>query len=86
MTEIDKYTLKDKDIVDKSNAELEQMISEIEVIYYDDAIALLAEQDPSFVHSLYAASKQGYDVNSLDSELLATLLVQDLETNRLLTE
>lgn len=86
MSELNKYTLNDEDIVNKSNAELEQMINDVQIVYYDNAVALLAEQDPSFVHSLHAASEQGYDVDDLDSELLATLLIQYLERKRLLNE
>ena len=54
-------------------------IAEIEVIYYSNAIAYLKEEDPSLKNSLQIAKNMGYDLGSLNSELLATLLKQENE-------
>ena len=47
-----------------------------EIIYYHKAIDYLKENDSSLFESLSIASDYGYDVESLNSELLATLLHQ----------
>ena len=45
-----------------------------EVIYYYDAIKYLQENDASLRESLEIASELGYEVNNLNSEILASLL------------
>jgi len=49
---------------------------EQEIIYYYKAIGYLNEHDPSLRESLGYASDCGYELESLNSELLATLLYQ----------
>lgn len=52
-------------------------IAEHEVIYYHKAIEVLKEHDASLMESLSLASDCGYTPENLNSEILATLLVQD---------
>jgi hypothetical protein len=47
---------------------------EEEIIYYYKAIEYLKENDPSLRESLDIAEEYGYNVSSINSELLATLL------------
>jgi len=47
---------------------------DIEIIYYSNAIAYLKENDPSLNESLEIASEYGFEVSSLNSEILASLL------------
>lgn len=56
--------------------ELRERITEEEVIYYSRAIEYLKENDNSLYESLSIASELGYDISSLSSEILATLLYQ----------
>ena len=51
-------------------------INEEEIIYYHKAIDYLKENDNSLFESLSIAAEYGYNVESLNSELLATLLYQ----------
>lgn len=64
---------------------LQERISEAEIIYYAHAIAYLAEHDASLMESLSLASEYGYTTDKLNSELLATLLLQQ-NLNEALTE
>jgi hypothetical protein len=52
----------------------------IEVIYYHKAMIYLAENDASLSESLEIADELGYNVKDINSELLATLLMQQKET------
>jgi hypothetical protein len=52
----------------------------IEVIYYHKAIKYLCENDASLSESLEIADELGYNVKDINSELLATLLMQQKET------
>jgi phosphoenolpyruvate carboxylase len=45
-----------------------------DVIYYASAMDYLRENDPSLRESIDIASQYGYDINNLNSELLASLL------------
>ena len=47
---------------------------DIEVIYYSNAIDYLRENDPSLKESLGIASEYGFELDSLSSETLASLL------------
>jgi len=47
---------------------------DIEIIYYDDAINYLKENDPSLLDSLELASDYGFAIKDLNSEVLASLL------------
>lgn len=57
--------------------ELEERISEQEIIYYSRAIVYLQENDTSLCESLRLANELGYTTEQLNSELLATLLYQE---------
>jgi hypothetical protein len=46
----------------------------IEIIYYNNALKYLAENDPSLTESLALAQDLGYTLDNLDSEKLASLL------------
>lgn len=46
----------------------------VEIIYYYKAIKYLQEFDPSLNESLELASELGYELTSINSELLASLL------------
>jgi hypothetical protein len=52
----------------------------IEAIYYHKAIKYLSENDASLSESLEIADELGYNVKDINSELLATLLMQQKET------
>lgn len=47
---------------------------DIEIIYYSNAIDYLGEHDPSLIDSLTLANEMGFSVDSLNSEILASLL------------
>ena len=49
-----------------------------EVIYYSNAIDFLAKNDPSLTESLEIAAEFGFKVDSLNSEILASLLASKL--------
>ena len=51
---------------------------DIEIIYYSNAIDFLAKNDPSLIESLEIASELGYEVQNLNSEILASLLASKL--------
>ena len=57
-------------------------IDESEVIYYSRAINFLMENDISLTESMQLASDFGYSPENINSELLATLLLQsELRSN-----
>ena len=47
-----------------------------EIIYYSDAMGFLAENDTSLKESMELAIDSGFNLESLNSEFLATLLLQ----------
>ena len=49
----------------------------IEIIYYHNAIKYLSENDPSLVDSLELASDMGYEIENINSEILASLHASD---------
>jgi hypothetical protein len=80
-TEIDVIGLVDIDKIDYSDAynSIYEMISDnqgfdIDIIYYFDAINYLKENDPSLKESIEIALEYGYTLESVNSELLASLL------------
>ena len=84
-TEIDVLNYVDIDNIDLLNPfdSIREMIEDnngfdIEIIYYSKAIAFLAENDPSLHESLEIASEYGYEVQNLNSEILASLLASKL--------
>lgn len=73
--DIYKTDIQDIETVEK----LEEFLQEnnyfdVEIIYYYEAIEYLKKNDPSFQYSLGIAHDLGYTVDSLNSELLASLL------------
>ena len=55
---------------------LSERIREIEIIYYFNAINILKEEDQSLMESIEIASDYGYELKNLNSEILASLLIQ----------
>ena len=55
---------------------LNERILEIEIIYYSTAIDILKEEDQSLTESLEQAYECGYSITDINSELLATLIIQ----------
>lgn len=47
---------------------------DVEIIYYSNAIAYLAEEDPSLTEAFEIAEEYGYSLSNLNSEKLASLL------------
>lgn len=56
--------------------EIETLIFQTEVIYYSVAIDILKNNDASLRESLEIAEELGYSPINLNSEILATLLIQ----------
>lgn len=78
----------DIDNIDLENPfdSIEEMISDnngfdVEIIYYSNAIEYLKNNDPSLNESLEIASKYGYEVGKLNSEILASLLASQYARN-----
>ena len=71
------------DSVDEFNEVVQERINEIEVIYYSEAMKLLSENDPSLTISLSLASDFGHNTIDLNSEVLATLLIQQMLSEEL---
>jgi hypothetical protein len=63
--------------------ELKESTYQVECIYYSNAMKYLTEHDNSLSESLEIASEMGYEVGDLNSELLATLLMQRKESEAL---
>lgn len=55
---------------------LNEKILEIQIIYYATGINILKEEDQSLTESLEQAYECGYTITDINSELLATLLIQ----------
>lgn len=85
------YIYDDEDIVNLDKEELKQYFEDLnedfnitnqEVIYYSKAINYLQENDPSLNESLEIAKEYGYDIEKINSELLASLLkTREVENN-----
>lgn len=54
-----------------------QGIDQEEIIYYNKALEYLRSNDPGLQYSIKLASDHGYNLENINSELLATLLYQD---------
>ena len=50
----------------------------VEIIYYSNAIKFLQENDPSLQKSIEIASEFGYNLENINSELLASLLASQM--------
>jgi intracellular sulfur oxidation DsrE/DsrF family protein len=84
-TEIDVLYFVDIDNIDMSNPfdSICKMIEDnngfdIDVIYYSNAIDYLSKNDPSLKKSLNIAAELCYEVQNLNSEILASLLASKL--------
>ena len=76
------YHLDEDEIIDMSENDIQEVIdgaiNEIEVIYYSKAIKYLAENDASLRDSMALAAELCTPIKDISSELLATLLMQDI--------
>lgn len=54
-----------------------ERINEVEIIYYSTAIEILKEEDQSLTECLNLAHELSYTPENLNSEILATLLIQE---------
>lgn len=63
--------------MDELREKVDIAISEIEVIYYGNAMEYLREHDVSLTESLTLAHEYGFTADKINSELLATLLQQE---------
>ncbi len=68
------YELGDR--FDDVQESVDTRISEREIIYYGDAMEYLTNNDTSLCQSLALADELGYSPANLNSEILATLLLQ----------
>jgi DNA helicase TIP49 (TBP-interacting protein) len=68
---------------DKLKEYIQERIHEQEIVYYHKAIDFLKENDPSLRDSVELAHDIGYEINALNSELLATILLQDMLSQEL---
>jgi hypothetical protein len=66
----------DPESINQVIEEIETLIFQTEVIYYSVAIDILKNNDISLRESLEIAEEYGYSPKSLNSEILATLLIQ----------
>jgi hypothetical protein len=71
------------DTMDELRDMLQDRISEIEVIYYANAMEYLSENDNSLTESLTMAHDFGYTADKINSELLATILKQENARNEI---
>lgn len=83
-TEVDVLNYVDIDNIDFENAfdSIVEMINDNngfdnEIIYYSNAMDYLMKNDPSLQESLNLAHELGYTADSLDSEILASLLITE---------
>ena len=56
---------------------LNERIQAIEIIYYFNAIEILKDEDQSLTESFEIALEYGYELKNLNSEILASLLIQN---------
>ena len=54
-----------------------QYCTEAEIIYYNQAMEYLSEHDWSLTESIGIASDLGFELKNINSEMLATLHLQD---------
>lgn len=73
------YVLDYKEV--NTTEELEECLNEqiqgVEIIYYSNAINILKEEDQSLTESFEIALEYGYELKNLNSEILASLLIQN---------
>ena len=76
--DIEYIQCEEDDSLDDFRDAVEEMICEYQVIYYTTAIQILSEEDSSLMESIALAQEFGYELENINSELLATLLIQNL--------
>jgi len=64
------------DNVDDLEDKITESIFQHEIIYYSEAFKFLSQHDQSLTESLEIASEYSYTTENLNSEILATLLIQ----------
>lgn len=64
------------DDISELDEAITEAIAEEEVIYYHNAMKILTEEDSSLQESLALASENGFTLENLNSEILATILLQ----------
>ena len=72
-----KYIIEEAEDISELEEALQEAIQEYEIIYFSSAIDFLKEEDQSLTESLELANGMGYNTNQLNSELLATILIQE---------
>ena len=71
---LDDLQVESIDSFDKLVDELDNAFNECgEIIYYSNAIKYLMENDPSLAESIELANDLGYELENINSELLATI-------------
>ncbi len=70
------YVLDNADCADDISDGLNELISQEDIIYSFNAMEYLLENDQSLCESINIAVEYGYELNHVNSELLATLLFQ----------
>lgn len=80
-TEIDVLNFIDIDCINPNDpfGSIYEMIDDnggfdVDIIYYSNAMEYLSNNDPSLGESLELASEMGYNLDSINSEILASLL------------
>ncbi len=68
--------IEDVETIDEIDDLVMECIAQENVIYYARAMEYLTENDTSLTESLELADNMGYEAKDLNSELLATLLLQ----------
>jgi len=56
----------------------ENYIHSADIVYYSNAIKFLSKEDPSLQTSSSLAHDRGYTLENINSETLATILLQDI--------
>jgi len=77
------YVIEDYNDIDSLMDKLQELVYEIEVIYYHVAMEYLTEHDTSLQESLGLAHDMGCTLDNLNSETLATLLKQQNASEKL---
>lgn len=65
------------DNIDTITEYIQERINEIEIVYYNNAMEILSREDNSLRTSLGLAHDMCFELQNLNSEILATLLVRD---------
>jgi hypothetical protein len=75
-TDFSDYPFEGHDSADDCIEAIREQINQEEVIYYSNAMEYLCENDASLNESMALAAEYGYTPDNINSELLASLLVQ----------